>query len=200
MGSSSETPPTRLIICVDGSQYSPSSGAIETNIHRIYASIQVGKVSDSSCGGVFKQEVKYVPGIGSADDIFSKDRIQANVLGQGALKQIQDVYESCSQLTGEQDEVWLFGFSRGAFVVRAVAGLLHTFGSIASAGQPEYAKDFKKVLKDAERMSGASSLSLSPVSINLFYCLQKITNYLKGDICVFCEDEVRTENTVHRCF
>lgn len=152
------------MICVDGSQYNPSSGTVETNIRRIYASIQVGKVSDSSCGGVFKQEVKYVPGIGSADDAFSKDRIQASVLGQGHLKQIQDVYESCSKLTGEQDEVWLFGFSRGAFVVRAVAGLLHTFGAITSAGQPEFAKDFKKVLKDAERSSGSSSVLLSPVS------------------------------------
>lgn len=104
--------PTRLVICVDGSQYDPSFGSVETSIHRIYSSIQVGKVKDSSHGGLYKQEVKYVPGIGSADDLFSKDRIQASVLGQGYLKQIQDVYEACSQLTGEQDEVWLFGFSR----------------------------------------------------------------------------------------
>lgn len=195
MAASQGALPTRLVICVDGSQYSPSSGGIETNIHRIYASIQVGKVTDSANGGVFKQEVKYVPGIGSADDAFSKDRIQANVLGQGHLKQIQDVYESCSQLDAERDEVWLFGFSRGAFVVRAVAGLLHNFGAVATAGQPDFAKDFKKVLKDAERLSGGPALSLSPVSIDSIRCRAR-AHWTQGYICLLCENEVRSENTV----
>lgn len=58
---------------------------------------------------------------------------------------------------------FIYRLSKGAFVVRAVAGLLHTFGSIASAGQPEFSKDFKKVLKDAERHAGGSGLLLSPV-------------------------------------
>ena len=195
MGSTSGILPTRLIICVDGAN---QSGGQETNIHRIYTSILVGKVSDSACGGLFKQEVKYVPGIGSADDVFSKDRLQASVLGQGHLKQIQDVYESCSQLMGEQDEIWLFGFSRGAFVVRAVAGLLHNFGALVSAGQPEYSKDFKKVLRDAS-VSGGSGLSLSPVSsIILSAC--KCTHILQGYVCVFRENSLCAKDTVSRSF
>ena len=162
--------PTRLVICVDGTQYSDSgprkANSSQTTIHRIYAGLKSGKSTCASSGIVFNQVLRYVSGIGSADDVFSKDRIQASVLGGGYLKQIQDVYESCCQLTGSQDEVWLFGYSRGAYVVRAVAGLLHHLGALNTAGQPEFARDFKKILKEAERMQGyASSPALSLVCI-----------------------------------
>ncbi len=117
MGSADRDLPTRLIICVDGSQYSPSSGDIATSVHRIYSAINVGRCVDPIHGGSFRQEVKYVPGIGSADDAFSKDRIQASVLGSGYLKQIQEVYESCCKLSSERDEVWFFGFRYGCLPI-----------------------------------------------------------------------------------
>ena len=162
------TIPTRLILCVDGTQYSPStaskSNGNQTNIHRIYAGTKEGKCWDSSSNTTFHQVVNYKPGIGVADTAFSTDRIQASVLGQGFLKQIQEVYEACCKLTGSRDEVWLFGFSRGAYVVRAVAGLLHRFGAVASAGQPEFSRDFRKLLKEAEWCQGPGGLALSPVS------------------------------------
>lgn len=132
MASTDAAIPSRLVICVDGSQYNRSSGN-ETSIHRIYSSIKSGKCTDGSTGGIIKQLPHYILGIGSADETFSKDRIQASVFGQGHLKQIQDVYEKCCQLRDDKDEIWLFGFSRGAYVVRAVAGLLHQFVSIPNS-------------------------------------------------------------------
>lgn len=162
MAAAGATVPTRLVICVDGAQ---SVGAVETNIRQIYSSLEVGRCADRTHGGIFRQDIQYVPSDGPVDDVSSKERIQASLLGQVHLKQIQDIYEKCCQLDGEQDEVWFFGFSRGAFVVRAVAGLLHNFGSLASAGQPGFAKDFRKVLKDSETNSGNSLSSLTPISL-----------------------------------
>ncbi len=170
MSDGTSAPPTRLILCVDGeSQISSlvdkSSKGKLTNIQRIQAGITRGNCSNTSDGSTYNQVVQYVPGIGSSDDGALKGVIQATLAGGSPLvKQIQEVFESCSRLTGSRDEVWLFGFSKGAFVVRAVTGLLHTFGSLASAGQPEFAKDFKKLLKDVEQTSGTTSLALSPVS------------------------------------
>ena len=161
MATSDTSLPTRLVICVDGTQ---GGGDTYTNISRLYAGIKRGLCTDKSSGRIYNQVARYVPGIGLADNIFSTDRIQANVLGQGHLKQVQDVYESCCQLTNSNDEVWLFGFSRGAYVVRAVAGLLHSNNSLASAGQPEFARDFKRLLKKADGRSGEEGLTLSPVS------------------------------------
>lgn len=160
--------PTKLVICVDGTQYNPagtgkfSSG--ETSIRRIYAGTRRGKCQDQFSGETFNQVVKYIPGIGLADNAISTDRLQATLLGQGPVKQIQEVYEDCCQLNGARDEVWLFGFGRGAYVVRAVAGLLHRFGAIASAGSPEFGKDFRKILKEAEQWQGPGSIGLSPIS------------------------------------
>ena len=149
--------PTRLVVCVDGSQYSPGeSGRTHTNIYRIYAGVKPGKCVDKATGVVTNQVVKYVTGIGNADDVFSTEK--------NYLKQIQDVYESCCQLDSQRDEIYLFGFSRGAFVVRAVAGLLHRYGAIGSAGQPEFGRDFKKALKEAEKWVGNPGLTLSPTS------------------------------------
>ncbi|KAF2765736.1 hypothetical protein EJ03DRAFT_354618 [Teratosphaeria nubilosa] len=161
MSADQENLPTRLVLCVDGT--TKSSGS-QTNVHRIYSGVQLGKVIDSSSGIAYKQVPRYVSGIGSADEIFSADKLQAFVFGQGFLKQIQDVYELCCQLNGPQDELFLFGYSRGAYVVRAVAGLLHAFGAIASAGQSDFENNFKKLLKEAENRHGTSELSLSPTS------------------------------------
>ena len=163
-------PPTRLIVCVDGESSTTGSGKQQqqrsslTNIERIHAGITRGNCTNTATQLTYNQVVQYLPGIGASDETFSnlsKDRLLG---GNTHLKQIQEVYESCSRLNGSRDEVWLFGFSRGAYVVRAVAGLLNYFGALASAGQPEFARDFKKLLKDAERSAGTSGLALSPVS------------------------------------
>ncbi|KAK5168339.1 uncharacterized protein LTR77_006908 [Saxophila tyrrhenica] len=157
--------PTRLIVCVDGEQNTSSGGNKNkpslTNIQRINASIARGNCKSNAYGQAFNQHVLFIPGVGAADDTFSKDRLLG---GQVYQKQIQEVYESCSRLNGSRDEVWLFGFSRGAYVVRAVAGLLHGYGAIASAGEPEFARDFKKLVKEADKGGSTASLALSPVS------------------------------------
>lgn len=159
-------PPTRLIVCVDGG----SSGNGQSSIQRIFAGVKRGPCLDSSSGTTYNQVARYVAGIGSVDDAVSKGKLQATVLGHGYLKQVQDVYESCCQLVGDQDEIFLLGHGRGAWIVRAVAGLLHNLGALGSAGQPEFHREFKKALAEAEgRSSQYSGLSLSPVSSS--HCL-----------------------------
>lgn len=156
--------PTRLIICVDGTRYSPNSGSNQTNVHRIYSSVKSGICVDRETGSSYNQIPKYFSGITAADDFLSKDQIQALLPGQGYHQQIQDVYETCSKLAGEQDEVVFFGFGRGAYVVRAVAGLLHQYGSLVSAGSPSFSKAYRKVLKENDKAQGRLVSSISRVS------------------------------------
>lgn len=135
--------PTRLLICVDDiSPRYPTGSSHGTNVHRIYASIQRGIFTDTVSRETFNQIAEYVPWLSHTDDaVFNKDRLRAGVLGQGNLKRIEEVYNRCCRLLPEKDEVWLLGSGRGATVVRAVAGLLHTFGAMASAGQPGFGED-----------------------------------------------------------
>ena len=165
--------PKRLIICVDDTSHIALSNSVETYVHRVYSSVRRGM-----CTGSVKQIARYYSCAGSADDLTSRDRIQASVRGQGYVKQIQEIYESCSQLSPEQDEVWMFGFSRGGFVVRAVAGLLHHLDAMASAGQPEFARSFKQGLKDLEASQGTNitSVTVRPAPrvqfIGMFYTVK----------------------------
>lgn len=156
------TLPIRLIICVDGAQHSVSSKSSETNIYRIYASLQRGICVDNESGHSWNQIVSYVPGLGQPGDLISKDHVQASLFGRDHLKQIEEVYESCSKISGEHNEVWLFGSSRGAFVVRAVAGLLHTFGAVQSAGTPDFAREFKQMMDDAKIMRSQQNFAMTP--------------------------------------
>lgn len=157
-------PRTRLIVCVDGTSSHGATGTSkETNVHRIYASIQHGTCTDGVSGETFNQIAHYIPWLSHAEEIVSKDRIHIGVSDQGYVKRIEEVCDRCSQLSPEKDEVWLFGFGRGATVVRAVAGLLHAFGAMASAGQAEFGRDFKRMLKEVQRVHGLGLTTSSPV-------------------------------------
>jgi uncharacterized protein (DUF2235 family) len=80
------------------------------------------------------------------------------MLGGPCIEQIRSVYEFICQSSGPNDEVWLYGFSRGAYVVRAVAGLLHYMGAISSAGQHSFIEDFKLALKVYKKLQQQNKL------------------------------------------
>lgn len=173
-----ESLPTRLIVCVDGTWCTadgPHGNYHEnnSNIYRFCASVKEGEVEDSF-GNKFIQKKRYLPGIGSKDDIALLERLQTGVFGAECIKQIKEVYELCCVLApGPLDEVWLYGFSRGAYVVRAVAGLLHYLRALASAGSPAFNEDYKLALKVYESMQKKAlkqNSTLGPGQIHDYFC------------------------------
>lgn len=144
-------PPTRLICCVDGTYFTPDGsdgkghGNI-TNVYRIYASVKTGKCFDEITQKEYIQEKIYEQGIGSADELKWYDKTKAGVWGSGFENIIRRVYEKCCKLDAN-DEVWLYGFSRGAYIVRAVAGLLHWIWALQSAGSEDFEAEFSKALR-----------------------------------------------------
>ncbi|KAG7038260.1 peptidoglycan binding domain protein [Colletotrichum scovillei] len=111
----------RIIACVDGTWYNEDGqegrgNGNNSNVFRIYASIKSGKGTDEK-GNKFEQIVKYFPGIGV--DKKPLDKFNDGVTGAGCAQQIDEVYSFCiSAVMSSADEVYLFGFSRGAFVSR----------------------------------------------------------------------------------
>jgi len=54
------------------------------------------------------------------------DRLRGLLFGYGLKENVRQLYRELAQLyDGPDDHIFLFGFSRGAFTVRALAGLLH---------------------------------------------------------------------------
>ena len=72
------------------------------------------------------QKVSYDPGVGTEGTRW--ERLMGGAFGVGLAKNVQDVYLPLVQDHREGDEIFLFGFSRGAYTVRRVAGMLRKTG------------------------------------------------------------------------
>ncbi|RYC65740.1 hypothetical protein CHU98_g413 [Xylaria longipes] len=171
-----EVLPTRLIICVDGTWFDPDGGDNKqgniTNTYRLYASVGKGVFQDASGSRYFQKKI-YIPGIGSENNIFKLQKIYTGAFGLKCFEQIENVYKECCRLTHPDDEVWLYGFSRGAYVVRAVAGLLHYLRALVSADFADnnqvFHEDYMQGLKIYEKMQKGSTLGEEGAIHSLFH-------------------------------
>lgn len=109
------------MICADGTWNDPEDERA-TNVLRVARAI---RPADDL--GV-QQVVFYDWGLGSYHG-----RLLGRMFGRGLAKNIQDCYRFIVHNHAEGDELFLFGFSRGAYTVRSVAGLLNKCGILGRA-------------------------------------------------------------------
>ncbi len=109
----------RLVLCFDGT-WQKLSSSYPTNVVKIAQSIKL--MGDD---GV-PQLVFYDEGIGTGQ--YKIDRYVGGGFGKGIDQNIQDGYRFLSLNYVKGDEIYLFGFSRGAYTARSLAGLIHWFG------------------------------------------------------------------------
>jgi uncharacterized protein (DUF2235 family) len=110
----------RIVFCSDGTWQAPLNN---TNVYRLYKALTVS--SD--------QVTFYDDGIGA--DATGINRVLAGAFGQGIFQKIQDGYTKMAHVYEAGDEIFLFGFSRGAYTARSLAGM------IANCGLPTGAFD-----------------------------------------------------------
>lgn len=118
----------RIIVCCDGTWNKPGSKdrgqAVETNVEKIYKAVDT---RDSSM-----QQIKfYGPGVGTSFAL--TDQILGGSIGIGIDKNIQDAYKFLMWSYEPGDEVYLFGFSRGAYTIRSLGGLIRNCGIMKPA-------------------------------------------------------------------
>ena len=110
----------RIVVCADGTWNRPEKNLKEdfpTNVLRIARAIKpVG------LDGI-PQQVFYDWGIGSYHN-----QVWAGATGKGLHKNIMDDYRYIVQNYSPGDEIFLFGFSRGAYTIRSLCGLINNFG------------------------------------------------------------------------
>ncbi|VEP18597.1 conserved hypothetical protein [Hyella patelloides LEGE 07179] len=110
----------RLIVCCDGTWQKLSSD-YPTNVVKITQAIKL-LAEDKT-----QQIVFYDEGIGTRDRD-KVDKIFGGVTGWGIDQNIQDAYRFLCLNYNEGDEIYLYGFSRGAYTVRSLAGLIYCSG------------------------------------------------------------------------
>ncbi len=106
----------RIVICADGTWQSPES-AHPTHVLRLARGIAPRDAK--GC----EQIVFYDWGVGSEGD-----RISGGATGAGIDKNIMDCYRFLVHNHEEGDQLFFFGFSRGAYTVRSLAGLIRNSG------------------------------------------------------------------------
>jgi hypothetical protein len=121
MGSPEQPTPSkrRLIICCDGTWNTPDRYGHTTNVVRLVRSIK-----SCSADGV-SQIVYYHPGVGTGSII---DHWIGGGTGVGLSENVRSAYAFFVDNYLDGDDIFLFGFSRGAYTARSVAGMLAHVG------------------------------------------------------------------------
>ena len=110
----------RLVVCCDGTWGSPVNASV-TNIEKIARAIRTDKPVD----GV-QQMVFYVGGVGSRG--YLADRVLGGAWGYGLTTNVVEGYRVIAMNYDPGDEIFVFGFSRGAYTARSVAGMIASVG------------------------------------------------------------------------
>lgn len=117
---------TRIAVFCDGTWNSPTNPE-PTHVHKLQQAI----LSDPTEG----QVSVYFKGIGT-DERFdgpvkrAANRYGGGIFGWGLDAKVKQAYQFIAQVYQPGDEIFLFGFSRGAFTARSVAGMIRKCGIV----------------------------------------------------------------------
>ncbi|QQO18516.1 DUF2235 domain-containing protein [Bradyrhizobium diazoefficiens] len=122
--------PKNLVICCDGTGNEISENI--SNVLKLYRCLRKTERTQP------RQMVFYDPGVGTVTEPTTWHRLKANVnlvlglaTGYGLDANVLSAYCFLVQHYAPGDRIYLFGFSRGAYTVRVLAGLIHKIGLIS---------------------------------------------------------------------
>ena len=122
-----------IVLLSDGTGNS-SSKIFKTNVWRLFQALDL---TDPN-----KQITFYDDGVGSSS--FKPFAILGGIFGFGLKRNVIDIYSFCARNYRPGDRIYGFGFSRGAFTIRIVAGF------IARIGLVDYDGNEAHLARDAE--------------------------------------------------
>lgn len=120
-----------LIGLIEGTWQDADKGTMTTptNITLLSRAIlQTTKVKNPGT----EQIVLYQPGVGTSLDAFT--RLKSGAFGEGLMDNVREAYGFIVHNWEEGDEIYIFGFSRGAYTARSTAGLICKFGLLTKRG------------------------------------------------------------------
>jgi uncharacterized protein (DUF2235 family) len=112
-------------------------------------------VKDTSSDGI-PQIVNYQAGVGSSGGPLT--RIIGGATGQGLEENVRETYSFLAINYREGDEIFLVGFSRGAWTARSVAGMIGALGLLTRQGLPM----FPEIYMDFEHRQDPNYVSRWP--------------------------------------
>lgn len=103
-----------------------------SNVVKLYTTLKVGA----------DQVAYYHPGVGTMGDPTIRWRIprywsmiKGLAFGAGFKANVLDAYRYLMEVYNDGDQIYIFGFSRGSYTARALAGLLHGYGLLCRGNE-----------------------------------------------------------------
>ncbi|TDM06014.1 MAG: DUF2235 domain-containing protein [Ideonella sp. MAG2] len=128
------TCPRQLILLCDGTNSNLTGGRKDTQVVRLAELLSA--YPDAA------RLVFYDPGVGNPGELpgatwwdglkHLSERIAGLAFGRGVYENIAECYTFLMQHWQPGDQLFIFGFSRGAFTARSVAGLINQFGLLSA--------------------------------------------------------------------
>jgi uncharacterized protein (DUF2235 family) len=121
-----------VVVCCDGTANEFATD--HTNVLKLF------RVLDNDPS---RQVAFYHPGVGTMEAVGALTSASRNLtkflglaFGYGLERDICDAYAFLMQQFEPDDALYMFGFSRGAYTVRAAASLLHMYGLLPAGNEP----------------------------------------------------------------
>jgi uncharacterized protein (DUF2235 family) len=128
----------KIVVCCDGTgnEFRAGQPQVEdtegnSNVVKFYTALDLS----------LTQFAYYHPGVGTMGDPTKQgiarqwSRIKGLAFGWGFQENVLDAYRYLMQHYNRGDTVYIFGFSRGAYTARALAGFLHGYGLLCRGNE-----------------------------------------------------------------
>src|SRR6188768_2503439 len=119
-----------IVLFSDGTGNS-SAKLFKTNVWRMYEAVDLGPSSE----GKRDQISYYDDGVGTSS--FKPLTVLGGAFGWGLQRNVLDIYRYACRNYREGDDIYAFGFSRGAFTIRLVVALIASEGLVRSENEAE---------------------------------------------------------------
>jgi len=115
----------RIVICSDGTGNSAIKGR-GTNVFKLFEAVdlETHKFNPDAT----PQIAIYDDGVGT--ETFKPLKILSGATGWGLSRNVKHLYKELARIYDPGDDIYMFGFSRGAFTVRTLVGFIQTCGLV----------------------------------------------------------------------
>lgn len=120
--------PRNIILLSDGTGNSAAS-LFKTNVRRLHEALDV---ADPATPAEPRQFAFYDDGVGTST--FRPLALVGGAFGHGLARNVRELYTSLCRIYRPGDRIYAFGFSRGAFTIRILVGLIMNQGILKHEG------------------------------------------------------------------
>lgn len=128
----------RIVICSDGTWNTPDQK--DRGKYRPSNVVKIARAVAAFGRDKKPQIVFYDKGVGTG---WGLDRLTGGAFGQGLTNNIKDAYRFIIHNYDDGDELFFFGFSRGAYTVRSTVGLIRNSGLLRKIHADKLPEAFK---------------------------------------------------------